>query len=90
MRQDHALFQQPDASLNLIVCNPPFHRGTAKDCDPAVEMFTEAARGLNDGGEFWCVYNSHLPYKARLNELVGQTKVIDQNPKYTLTRSEAR
>lgn len=79
-----------DDSLDIIVTNPPFHIGTSKDTGPALEMFAEAARVLRKGGELWCVYNSHLPYKARLNELVGQTKVIDQNPKYTLTRSEAR
>lgn len=79
-----------DDSLDIIVTNPPFHVGTTKDSGPALEMFREAARVLRKGGEFWCVYNSHLPYRARLNELVGQTKVIDQNPKYTLTRTEAR
>lgn len=79
-----------DNSLDIIVINPPFHIGNTKDSTPALEMFTEASRVLRKGGELWCVYNSHLPWRARLNELVGTTKVIDQNPKYTLTRTEVR
>ncbi|MEL4357746.1 MULTISPECIES: class I SAM-dependent methyltransferase [unclassified Luteococcus] len=79
-----------DDSLDLIVTNPPFHIGNAKESGPALEMFADAARVLRPGGELWCVYNSHLPWRARLNELVGQTRVIEQNPKYTLTRTIAR
>ena len=79
-----------DASMDLVVCNPPFHRGAAKDSEPALEMFAEAARVLSPGGEFWCVYNSHLPWKARLTDLIGPTSVVEQNTGYTLTRSERR
>lgn len=79
-----------DDSLDIIVTNPPFHIGNTKDSAPALEMFAEASRVLRKGGELWCVYNSHLPWRARLNELVGLTKVIDQNPKYTLTCTEVR
>lgn len=78
------------ASLDAIVCNPPFHRGVAKDSEPAMSMFEDAARVLRPGGEFWCVYNSHLPWKAKLTELIGTTRVIEQNTGYTLTLSVRR
>lgn len=80
----------PDRSLDVIVTNPPFHRGVARESSPTLDMFAEAARVLRPGGELWCVYNSHLPWRARLNELVGQTRVVEQTPFYTLTRSERR
>ncbi len=80
----------PDGVLDVIVCNPPFHRGTAKDSDPALAMFTEAARTLGPGGEFWCVFNSHLPWKPTLTRLFGPTRLIAQNRHYTLTRSVRR
>ena len=79
-----------DASLDVIVCNPPFHRGTAKDSGPAFGIFAEAARTLGDGGEFWCVFNSHLPWKAHLSRLIGATTLVAQNPGFTLTRSLRR
>lgn len=74
-------------SIDVIVTNPPFHRGQAKESEPTLELFTQASRVLSAGGEFWCVYNSHLPWKAALNQRVGSTKVIAQNTGYTLTRT---
>ena len=79
-----------DESLDAIVTNPPFHRGTTKDSADAEEMFTTGGRLLRPGGEFWCVFNSHLPWKAKLTAAIGPTKVMEQNTGYTLTRSERR
>ncbi len=76
-----------DQSIDVIVCNPPFHRGAAKDSAPALTLFAEASRTLGPGGEFWCVFNSHLPWKSRLSQLIGPTTLITQNRGYTLTRS---
>lgn len=75
------------ASLDVIVCNPPFHRGPAKDSSPTLALFADAARTLIEGGEFWCVFNSHLPWRSRLSEIIGSTELIAQNRHYTLTRS---
>lgn len=77
-------------SFDAIVTNPPFHQGTTKDSSGAIEIFTTGARLLRPGGEFWAVFNSHLPWKAELTRLVGPTKVIEQNTGYTLTRSIKR
>ncbi|MET0694177.1 MAG: methyltransferase, partial [Propionibacteriaceae bacterium] len=76
-----------DASVDLVLCNPPFHRGTARDSDVAFAMFADARRALRSGGELWTVYNSHLPYLSTLRRVVGQTSVIGQNPSYLVTRS---
>lgn len=78
-----------DASAEAIVSNPPFHQGRAKDSAPTLAMFADAKRVLVPGGEFWCVFNSHLPWKRELARVLGPTKVVAQNPKYTLTRSIA-
>lgn len=80
----------PDEIFDSIVTNPPFHQGTTKDSSGALEIFTTGARLLRPGGEFWVVFNSHLPWKAELTRLVGPTKVIEQNTGYTLTRSIKR
>lgn len=79
-----------DQDLDVIVCNPPFHRGAAKDSAPTIALFEQAARALADGGEFWCVFNSHLPWKAHLSRLIGATTLVAQNPGFTLTRSLRR
>ncbi len=79
-----------NGSLDVVVCNPPFHRGPAKDSTPTLQLFAEAGRALSDSGEFWCVFNSHLPWRTRLSQLVGPTRQVAQNRHYTLTRSLRR
>lgn len=74
--------------VDVIVCNPPFHRGVAKESEPTLELFSQARDALSEGGEFWCVYNSHLPWKAELTKRLGPTYVVKQNTGYTLTRTQ--
>jgi 16S rRNA (guanine1207-N2)-methyltransferase len=85
--RDDALSSVPDASADLLVCNPPFHSGTAVDTEDAQRMFDAAGRVLRPGGELWTVYNSHLTYRRILSRSVGPTEMMGQNPKFTVTRS---
>ncbi|WP_179444685.1 methyltransferase [Naumannella cuiyingiana] len=71
----------------VIVCNPPFHVGAAKDSSPAFAMFDAAGAGLAPGGEFWCVFNSHLPYLPALRRAIGPTGIVARDRAYTVTRS---
>jgi 16S rRNA (guanine1207-N2)-methyltransferase len=87
VRRTHLLRGVADRSVDLILCNPPFHRGNTRDSAPAFDMIGEAARTLVPGGELWTVYNSHLPYLRALRRLVGRTTLAGQNPRYTVTRS---
>ncbi|WP_027586513.1 methyltransferase [Acidipropionibacterium thoenii] len=76
-----------DASLDLILTNPPFHRGTARDSAPTLRMLAEAARVLRPGGQLWAVYNSHLPWARHLAEDLGPTRQVSRNRAYTVTRT---
>lgn len=78
----------PPGSADLIVCNLPFHAGTAKDSSPAIEMIRGAAQVLRPGGEMWTVFNSHLPYRTALRAWVGPTEVQAQDRHYTVTGSQ--
>nr|NLI51577.1 methyltransferase [Propionibacterium sp.] len=79
----------PPASLDLIVSNPPFHQGAAKDSTPTLAALTTAGAVLAPGGEFWCVFNSHLPYLQVLASAVGPTRIVARDRHYTVTRSVA-
>lgn len=79
-----------DASFDAIVTNPPFHQGMAKDSSDTIAMFGEAARVLRPGGQLWCVFNSHLPYRKELNVRLGRTRVVEQDRHYTVTLTEVR
>lgn len=79
-----------DTTLDAIVTNPPFHQGVAKDSSDTIAMFEEAGRVLRPGGQLWCVFNSHLPYRKELNVRLGRTVVVAQDPHYTVTVTTAR
>ncbi|MBM7832568.1 16S rRNA (guanine1207-N2)-methyltransferase [Agromyces cerinus] len=76
-----------DASERLIVLNPPFHSDAAISTGIAAHLFADAARVLAPGGELWCVWNSHLAYRPLLERVVGRTRQIARNPKFTVTAS---
>lgn len=76
-----------DASETLIVLNPPFHSDAAISTGIAAHLFADAARVLAPGGELWCVWNSHLAYRPLLERVVGRTRQIARNPKFTVTAS---
>jgi 16S rRNA (guanine1207-N2)-methyltransferase len=78
------------AELDLVACNPPFHRGPAKDSSAAFAMIADAGRALRPGGELWLVFNSHLPYLPLASEQVGPTRVALRDPSYLVTCSTKR
>ena len=88
--RDDALRSQPDASVGLILCNPPFHVGAAVHADAALGLFRDASRVLRSGGELWTVFNSSLSHATTLRKIVGPTEVVGQNTKFTVTRSTKR
>ena len=85
--RDDGLARQPDASVDLIVLNPPFHDGGAVSIDAALVMFGEARRVLRPGGQLWTVWNSHLGYTGALVRTVGPTVQVGRNSKFTVTAS---
>ena len=90
VRRDDALAGLPDASEDLVVLNPPFHIGASVHAGIALKLFADAGRVLRPGGELWAVWNSHLKYKPALNRLVGPTREVARNPKFTVTVSTRR
>lgn len=76
-----------DASERLIVLNPPFHSDAALHTGIAAHLFADAARVLAPGGELWCVWNSHLRYRPQLERLIGPTRQVARNAKFTVTAS---
>lgn len=87
---DDAMSQFESRSVDLVVCNPPFHEGAAVHTGGASKMFAAAARVLRPGGELWCVYNSHLNHRRELAATVGPTDEAGRNAKFTVTRSVGR
>ncbi|MET0828160.1 MAG: methyltransferase [Microbacterium sp.] len=89
--RDLGLESRPDSSARLIALNPPFHAGTAVPMSGVADpLFAEAGRVLAPGGELWAVWNSSLHYRPALERLVGQTRQVARNAKFTVTVSTRR
>lgn len=84
---DDAASEIADASVDIVLLNPPFHLGTSVHTGAATRLFEAAARVLRPGGELFTVYNSSLGYRAELTRLIGHTEQLSRTPKFTVTRS---
>lgn len=82
-----ALDALPSGSRELVVLNPPFHVGNTVHAGIALKLIADAGRVLAPGGELWCVWNSHLAYRGHFARLVGPTRQVARNPKFTVTVS---
>ncbi len=85
--RDDAMASMPDASVDLVLCNPPFHLGTSVHAGAALKLFAAAGRVLRPGGELWTVFNTHLAYASSLRRLVGPTRVVGRDARFTVTVS---
>jgi len=85
--RDNAMSTLADASVDLVVCNPPFHLGTSVHTGASARLFQSAGRVLRPGGQLWTVFNSQLLYRGQLTRAVGPTRVIGRNNKFTVTQS---
>lgn len=78
---------QTPQSLDLVLCNPPFHQGTTLGDFIAWQMFKDAHHALTNGGTLRVIGNSHLHYPAALKKIFGNSQVISKNAKFTITEA---
>lgn len=71
-------------TVELVLCNPPFHQGTARGDFIAGQMFTDAKRVLIPGGRLRVIGNTHLHYPTVLRKLFGNSEVVASNAKFTI------
>lgn len=69
-------------SVDLILCNPPFHQGQATTDHIAWQMFKDSYRVLKKGGELRIIGNRQLGYHIKLKRLFGNEKLIASNEKF--------
>ena len=74
-------------SLDLILCNPPFHYRNVQSREPAAFMFSEAQRCLRPGGTIQVVGNTHLGYHKLLKEYFPNPVTVLRNSKFTVIKA---
>jgi 16S rRNA G1207 methylase RsmC len=70
------------ASVDLVLCNPPFHQQTATTDHIAWQMFKDSHRVLKKGGELRIIGNRQLAYHIKLKRIFGNEKLIASNDKF--------
>ncbi|PNG20719.1 methyltransferase [Streptomyces cahuitamycinicus] len=80
----------PSGSVDLVLCNPPFHSHQATTDATAWRMFTGARRTLRPGGELWVVGNRHLGYHVKLRKLFGNSRLVASDPRFVVLKAVKR
>ena len=74
----------PDNSVDIVVCNPPFHQGNAVGDHIAWQMFKQSFDVLKKGGELRIIGNRHLGYHIKLKKLFGNCQNVASNNKFVV------
>ncbi|MFE9682143.1 methyltransferase [Streptomyces sp. NPDC006285] len=86
-RVDDGLEGVPEASVDLVLNNPPFHSHQATTDATAWRMFSGARRALRPGGELWVVGNRHLGYHVKLRRLFGNSELVASDAKFVVLKA---
>ncbi|WP_296216973.1 methyltransferase [Pseudomonas sp. UBA2684] len=87
IRAGDGLAEQAEDSLDLVLCNPPFHQQQVVGDFLAWRMFQQARAALVKGGELWIVGNRHLGYHAKLGRLFRGVEQVVATPKFVVLKA---
>lgn len=79
--------QKPD-SIDLVLCNPPFHQSGPTNNIIARDMFINAHRSLVSGGTLRVIGNTFLGYPQILKQIFGNSTKVASNSKFTIVDSK--
>lgn len=82
------LIESPANTLDLILCNPPFHQQQTIGSFIANRMFQQSYHSLKSEGQLWVVFNRHLNYYPLLKILFGTVLNVAQTPKFNIIKAE--
>jgi len=73
--------------FSAVLCNPPFHQQSAITDHIAWQMFNDARRCLQYGGELRIVGNRHLDYYRKLKRVFGNCETLATNNKFVVLKA---
>lgn len=76
-----------DSRYDLIVCNPPFHRGRTVDLAMATTLIEQAPVHLYSGGAILIVANTFLAYRQLLERTFERVEIVKATPQYRVLRA---
>ena len=71
-------------SVDLVLCNPPFHQHHSVGDFIALQFFHQAKRVLKKGGCLRVIGNAHLGYEGKLKAIFGKSTLVASNAKFVI------
>ncbi|MGE7993062.1 methyltransferase [Pseudomonas sp. NPDC089554] len=78
---------QEKQSLDVVLCNPPFHQQQVVGDFLAWRMFQQAREALVVGGALYIVGNRHLGYHSKLSRLFRGVEQVAATPKFVVLKA---
>ncbi|MDZ5604699.1 methyltransferase [Pseudomonas sp. RP23018S] len=78
---------QAKQSLEVVLCNPPFHQQQVVGDLLAWRMFQQAREALVVGGALYIVGNRHLGYHSKLARLFRGVEQVAATPKFVILKA---
>lgn len=83
------LYAATPGRFDLIVSNPPFHRGVGTEYATTEALVRQAPDHLRPGGELWIVANRFLPWREPLEETFTEVAVVRDDGRFVVLRARA-
>lgn len=77
----------PADRFSSVLCNPPFHQQHSLTDHIALQMFHDAWRCLQYGGELRVVGNRHLGYYHKVKSIFGNCTTVASNRKFLVIKA---
>ncbi len=74
-------------TLDIVLCNPPFHQQQVVGDFLARRMFQQSQRALKKDGQLWIVGNRHLGYHVTLKRMFRDVQQIAANAKFVIFKA---
>ncbi|KHK61846.1 methyltransferase [Pseudomonas frederiksbergensis] len=87
VRAGDGLAGQDAQSLDVVLCNPPFHQQQVVGDFLAWRMFQQAREALVVGGALYIVGNRHLGYHSKLARLFRGVEQVAATPKFVILKA---
>jgi 16S rRNA (guanine1207-N2)-methyltransferase len=87
VRAGDGLAGQEPQSLDVVLCNPPFHQQQVVGDFLAWRMFQQARDALVVGGALYIVGNRHLGYHSKLARLFRGVEQVAATPKFVILKA---
>lgn len=87
IRPGDGLADHEAQSLDVVLCNPPFHQQQVVGDFLAWRMFQQAREALVVGGALYIVGNRHLGYHTKLARLFRGVEQVATTPKFVVLKA---